>query len=105
MSDLLATLDQALPGGDLGTMLSYPPELRFLAARGEGSKLYDEQGREYLDLLMGSGPLILGHRHPAVVQAVTAQLECGSTFYQPTTSIAELAGAPPCRAPPLELLH
>ena len=100
MSELLSSLDDSLPGGELGTLLSYPPELRFLAARGRGSKLYDEDGNEYLDLLMGSGPLILGHCHPAVMAAAKAQLEQCSTCYQPTASIAELAGlivaASPC---------
>ena len=100
MSDLLNSLDDSLPGGELGTLLSYPPELRFLAAKGSGSKLYDEDGNEYLDLLMGSGPLILGHCHPAVMAAAKAQLEQCSTCYQPTPSIAELAelivSASPC---------
>ncbi|MDE0286527.1 MAG: aminotransferase class III-fold pyridoxal phosphate-dependent enzyme [Gammaproteobacteria bacterium] len=100
MSDLLNSLDDSLPGGELGTLLSYPPELRFLAAKGNGSKLYDENGNEYLDLLMGSGPLILGHCHPAVMAAAKAQLEQCSTCYQPTPSIAELAelivSASPC---------
>ena len=100
MSALLDSLDDSLPGGELGTLLSYPPELRFLAARGVGSKLYDEDGNEYLDLLMGSGPLILGHCHPAVMAAAKAQLEQCSTCYQPTASIAELASlivsASPC---------
>ena len=100
MSELLNSLDDSLPGGELGTLLSYPPELRFLAARGDGSKLYDEDGNEYLDLLMGSGPLILGHCHPAVMAAAKAQLEQCSTCYQPTASIAELASlivaASPC---------
>lgn len=100
MSELLNSLDDSLPGGELGTLLSYPPELRFLAARGKGSKLYDEEGNEYLDLLMGSGPLILGHCHPAVMAAAKAQLEQCSTCYQPTASIAELAAlivaASPC---------
>ena len=100
MSGLLDSLDNSLPGGELGTLLSYPPELRFLAARGRGSKLYDEDGNEYLDLLMGSGPLILGHCHPAVMAAAKAQLEQCSTCYQPTPSIAELAelivNASPC---------
>ncbi|MYH70340.1 MAG: aspartate aminotransferase family protein [Gammaproteobacteria bacterium] len=100
VSDLLNSLDDSLPGGELGTLLSYPPELRFLAAKGSGSKLYDEDGNEYLDLLMGSGPLILGHCHPAVMAAAKAQLEQCSTCYQPTPSIAELAelivSASPC---------
>ena len=100
MSGLLKSLDVSLPGGELGTLLSYPPELRFLAASGSGSKLYDEDGVEYLDLLMGSGPLILGHCHPAVMAAARAQLERGAACYQPTASIAELAelivAASPC---------
>lgn len=100
MSELLKSLDDSLPGGELGTLLSYPPELRFLAARGRGSKLYDEEGNEYLDLLMGSGPLILGHCHPAVMAAAGAQLAQCSTCYQPTPSIADLAAlivdASPC---------
>ena len=64
MSDLLSSLDDSLPGGELGTLLSYPPELRFLAAKGSGSKLYDEDGNEYLDLLMGSGPIDPGTLPP-----------------------------------------
>ena len=100
MSELLHSLDNSLPGGELGTLLSYPPELRFLAAEGRGSKLYDEDDNEYLDLLMGSGPLILGHCHPAVMAAAKAQLQRCSTCYQPTASIAELASlivaASPC---------
>ena len=101
MSELLNSLDDSLPGGELGTLLSYPPELRFLAAKGRGSKLYDEDGNEYLDLLMGSGPLILGHCHPrGHGGGPGAQLEQCSTCYQPTASIAELAAlivdASPC---------
>lgn len=91
MTEWLASLEETLPGGDLGTLLAYPPELRFIADQGRGSKLYDGAGNEYLDLLMGSGPLILGHCHPAVTAAAQAQLERASTCYQPTASIAELA--------------
>lgn len=91
MTEWLVSLEETLPGGDLGTLLAYPAELRFIADRGRGSKLFDAAGNEYLDLLMGSGPLILGHCHPAVTAAAKAQLERASTCYQPTASIAELA--------------
>ena len=91
MTEWLASLEETLPGGDLGTLLAYPAELRFIADRGQGSKLFDADGNEYLDLLMGSGPLILGHCHPAVTAAAKGQLERASTCYQPTASIAELA--------------
>ncbi len=90
-TELLSSLDSALPCGDLGTLLSYPPELRFIAERGEGGKLYDTQGNEYIDFLMASGPLILGHRHPTVLAAAREQIERGASFYQPTASIVKLA--------------
>jgi len=38
-------------------------------------------GREYIDYVLASGPLILGHAHPAVVAAVRAQIEGGSTYF------------------------
>lgn len=42
--------------------------------RGEGARVWDEQGREYIDLLGGIATNVLGHAHPAVVAAVTAQV-------------------------------
>jgi glutamate-1-semialdehyde 2,1-aminomutase len=48
-------------------------------------------GNEYIDYLLGSGPLVLGHAHPAVVEAVQAQAALGSTFWAPTEPILELA--------------
>jgi glutamate-1-semialdehyde 2,1-aminomutase len=47
----------------------------------EGSRLYTTEGRAYLDYILGSGPLIVGHAHPAVVAAVQAQAALGSTYY------------------------
>ncbi len=52
-----------MPGGALGTY-RFPKELAFVVTRAHGSKLYDVSGREYIDYLLGSGPLILGHAHP-----------------------------------------
>lgn len=48
--------------------------------RGQGSRVWDVQGSEYIDYVMGWGPLILGHRHPDVMHAVAQQLELGSLF-------------------------
>ncbi len=58
-------------------------EPRFLA-RGAGARVWDEDGREYLDCIGSWGPLILGHAHPSVVAAITAQAPLGSTFGAPT---------------------
>lgn len=45
-----------------------------LAARAEGCRLWDASGREYLDWFLGWGPMLLGHRHPAVEAAIERQL-------------------------------
>lgn len=88
-----------MPGGCLGAM-ALPKDLRMVMVRGEGSKLYDADGKEYIDYVLGSGPLILGHSPPAVMGAVREQLEKGSTFYalnEPAIRLAEvLADAAPC---------
>jgi glutamate-1-semialdehyde 2,1-aminomutase len=84
MADTRRTLIErarsVLPGGALGSFV--PPAGRDLVAtRGAGAYLYDTEGRAYIDYILGSGPMILGHAHPAVVAAVQAQLVRGSQFY------------------------
>src|SRR6185369_13095079 len=62
-------------------------------ARGEGPYLYDLDGHRYLDYVGSWGPLILGHAHPRVVQAVSEALSRGASFGAPTeleTRLAEL---------------
>ncbi len=59
--------------------------------RGEGSKVYDIDGNEYIDYLASWGPLILGHAHPSVVAAITAAASRGTSFGAPTTLETELA--------------
>src|SRR5207253_8047032 len=96
---MLETAARALPGGVLGSS-RFPDDLAFIVRRGVGSKLYDVSGREYIDYLMGSGPLILGHAHPAVVAAVRDALEHGTTYFlvnEPIVRLAdELCRAVPC---------
>src|SRR5882672_12232695 len=62
-------------------------------AKGEGPYLFDIDGNRYLDYCGSWGPLILGHAHPRVVQAVTEAMTRGATFGAPTeieTQLAEL---------------
>lgn len=76
-------LDQAghyLAGGGLGIFV-LPPDVNLVVAYGRGSHLWDFAGREFIDYHLGSGPVLLGHAHPAVVEAVSAQLAKGSTYY------------------------
>ena len=63
---------------------------RFMA-RGQGSKIYDVEGKEYIDYVLSWGPLILGHAHPAVVHAARVALENGSSFGAPTEAELKLA--------------
>lgn len=61
--------------------------------RGQGPYLWDVEGRRYLDFVGSWGALILGHRHPAVLRAVTQALEKGTTFGTPTCAETALARA------------
>ncbi len=77
-----------------------PDDLTMVVARGRGSHIWDTDGKEYIDYLMGSGPMILGHSHPEVVSAVQSQAAEGSQFYSATEPMLELSGtiveAVPC---------
>jgi len=60
-------------------------------ARGEGATVTDVDGNEYVDLVLSYGPLILGHAHPTVKEALHAATEAGTTFGAPTGAEVELA--------------
>jgi glutamate-1-semialdehyde 2,1-aminomutase len=63
---------------------------RFIA-RGEGAWLVDADGNRYVDLLLSWGPLILGHAHPEVLEAIVRAAEAGTTFGAPTELELRLA--------------
>ena len=96
---LLEKARRYLPGGNGGN-LTLPEELDFLVSRGKGSHVFDVSGNEYVDWLMGSGPMVLGHAHPAVTEAVIKAVEGGSTFFTTNEKAVELAevlvNAVPC---------
>lgn len=97
--DLLATAARCLPGACLGQN-TLPEELSFVVDHGQGPRLVDVRGRTYLDYVLGSGPLLLGHAHPALVKAVQEQVARGSTFFwlsEPSIRLAEeVVRAVPC---------
>lgn len=79
------------PGGSLGEY-NLPADLSTVLVSGAGCRVVDADGREYLDLTMGWGSLMLGHAHPAVVEAVQARVALGSNFAyvnQPALELAE----------------
>ena len=63
----------------------------FFVERGEGAYLVDTDGRRYVDYVLSWGPLVLGHGHPAVIDAVEAQLFRGISYGAPTAAEVELA--------------
>ena len=97
--DLLEKAAQFLPGSGTGNT-TYPDELKFLVREGKGGRIWDVSGNEYVDWLMGSGPMILGHAHPAVTEAVLSAVGRGSTFFttndQAVLLAEELVNAVPC---------
>ena len=96
---LLDLATRRLPGGVLGTS-RHREDLAFVVRRAEGAHLWDCSGREYIDYLLSSGPMFLGHGHPAVVRAVTEQLRDGTTYFlvnEPAIRLAdEICRAVPC---------
>ena len=95
---LLERARRRLPGAQLGNITS-AFEDGFIVKEGRGSKLYDFSGNEYIDYLIGSGPMILGHAHPAVLDAVREWLDKGSTYFITSAPAIELADEV-CRAVP-----
>ena len=73
---LRAKAEKFLAGGTFGNTTG-----DLILARGKGGRVWDSEGREYVDYLLGSGPLLLGHSHPEVIAAVLMQLEDGTTYY------------------------
>ncbi|MEW6546510.1 MAG: glutamate-1-semialdehyde 2,1-aminomutase [Bacillota bacterium] len=63
----------------------------FFVARGQGAYLWDVDGNRYLDYVCSWGPLILGHAHPEVVEALARALERGTSYGAPTELEVELA--------------
>jgi glutamate-1-semialdehyde 2,1-aminomutase len=75
------------PARAFGAVGGQPPFI----ARGEGPYLFDVDGNRYLDYVGSWGPLILGHCHPRVVQAVEEALHRGASFGAPTELESQLA--------------
>jgi glutamate-1-semialdehyde 2,1-aminomutase len=96
-----------IPGGvnsPVRAMRSIGREPIFIAA-GRGSRLTDVDGNEYVDFVSSWGPLILGHAHPAVVQAIERAARGGTTFGAPTEGEVELAAAVVERIPSVEMVR
>jgi glutamate-1-semialdehyde 2,1-aminomutase len=101
---LFARASAVIPGGVNSPVRAFQAvggTPRFMAS-GRGPYLTDEDGREYVDLVCSWGPMILGHAHPAVVEALQAAAVKGTSFGTPTAGEAELAELIVDRVAPVE---
>jgi glutamate-1-semialdehyde 2,1-aminomutase len=73
---IVQTAQRVLPGGGFGNMAS-----DIVIREGRGGRVWDVSGNEYVDFLLGSGPMLIGHAHPDVNAAVSAQLARGTTYF------------------------
>ena len=90
---LFAEAQRYIPGGVNSPVRSFkavggtPPFI----ARGQGARVWDVDGNEYIDYLGSWGPLVLGHAHPAVVEALKKAAENGTSFGAPVEQEVQLA--------------
>ena len=91
---LLKRANQVMPASGFG---NFDPSI--IIREGKGSRVWDEDGNEFIDYLTGSGPMILGHGHPEVLDAVSEQMAKGMTFFAHNARGIELAEEI-CRALP-----
>lgn len=75
-----------LPEGGFGNI-----DPSFIAAKAKGSKIWDVDGNEYIDYLIGSGPMLVGHGHPEVIDTVQSHLDKGFTYFATNPIAVELA--------------
>src|SRR2546428_907721 len=77
----------------------------FFVARGEGARIWDVDGRSYLDFLGSWGPLILGNAQAAVVEAISEAARRGTSYGAPTPLEVEMAEAITAAYPSIELVR
>lgn len=92
--EIIERANAVLPAGGFG---NFDPDM--IIREGKGTHIWDEDGNEYIDYLLGSGPMVLGHGHPEVLEVVHEQLDKGMTFFANNTLGIELAEEI-CRAVP-----
>ncbi|MEN6600866.1 MAG: glutamate-1-semialdehyde 2,1-aminomutase [Bryobacteraceae bacterium] len=104
---LLERAERRIPGGVNSPVRAFrgvggtPPFI----VRGEGSRLYDADGNSYIDYVGSWGPLILGHAHPEVLNALRETMDSGTSFGAPTEREIELAEVISEAVPSIEMVR
>jgi glutamate-1-semialdehyde 2,1-aminomutase len=85
---LIDLAQRVLPAGSFGNLAG-----DIVIREGKGGRIWDVSGNEYVDFLLGSGPMFIGHCHPDVMAAVEAQIPRGTTFFANNEHGIKLAAA------------
>ena len=106
-ADLFAAAQRLIPGGVNSPVRAFrgvggEP---FFVARAEGARIWDVDGRAYIDYVGSWGPLILGHAAPSIVEAVAAAAARGTSYGAPTAGEVELAEAITHAYPSIEMMR
>ena len=105
--ELFATACQVLPGGVNSPVRAYRSvglTPRFIQ-KANGSSIYDVEGRRYIDYVCSWGPMILGHNHPVIREAVEKAVVDGLSFGAPTPREVEIAQLMVEMVPGLEMVR
>src|SRR5437588_13112212 len=93
--EIVAKAKRVLPGGTFGNFAA-----EVVIREVKGGRVWDENGKEYIDYLLGAEPMLVGHAHPEVTEAAQAQIAKAKTFFahdRPGTEVAEaIVEAVPC---------
>ena len=105
--ELYQEAQQLLPGGVNSPVRAFRAVggTPLFIARGSGSKIYDEDGNEYIDYVGSWGPLVMGHAHPRIVAAIQDAAQRGTSFGAPTELETRLAKLVTAAVPSLEMLR
>lgn len=83
---MYARAHRALVGGTTGNLRHFPPYPLYFAT-GAGSTMTDVDGHSYIDCFLCNGPLLLGHRHPRILQALQQHAVVGSIVVNPELAV------------------
>jgi glutamate-1-semialdehyde 2,1-aminomutase len=106
-SDVMARARELFPGGVNSPVRAFrgvggEP---IVAARGEGARIWDADGKEYIDFVLSWGPLVLGHASPIVLSALDRAMQDGTSFGMPTELEVLLGELIRSRMPHIEMMR
>jgi glutamate-1-semialdehyde 2,1-aminomutase len=106
-ADVMARARELFPGGVNSPVRAFrgvggEP---IVAARGEGPRIWDADGKEYIDFVLSWGPLVLGHASPIVLEALEGTMRNGTSFGMPTELEVKLGELIRSRMPHIEMMR